>query len=389
MDTEYGNNNRNFVFDESDSIILDDYFLVNDRDFKGVSRILRYDDIDFVNNKVYFEDLLGGTYIASFDPDTEEGVLTLDQGTYTFFISSDTLIMDLNNDGHPGSGEAIFNLPDGSYIDFGPEFLISIVTPERLLTEKNGDETTQFSVLFDTTVDLDITSPQGTVFQLFSYPGGIRKGVTLYGIEFELKRKSDADELTIALPGEPAQQYYDTNYGYYDSTSSSATAKVYVSLEPGTFQELQNQLVQPLCGNKVLDPGEGCDPPGSLCAENEQAGICAYDCTYCEVQGIVCGNFLLEEGEQCETNGDCSLDEKCNSCVCVPLPEAICGNDLIDVGEECERTIDCPDEYVCRECSCISYLAEVQVPAPQGVVQIVERRRSIAERFFSWFLDLL
>jgi hypothetical protein len=132
-------------------------------------------------------------------------------------------------------------------------------------------------------------------------------------------------------------------------------------------------LPQPDCGNNVLDPGEVCDPPGSItCPPGSPAG--AFLACNAECQCPTCGNGIVEAGEQCDPPGSITCPEgspagaflacggNCTCPVlvstttttvvpvttttspgCVPQPEntkAAC-NDRID--NDCDGLIDCLD----------------------------------------------
>jgi hypothetical protein len=57
------------------------------------------------------------------------------------------------------------------------------------------------------------------------------------------------------------------------------------------------QVPPPTCGDGNLDPGETCDPPGSVPAlPPSNINVCRADCTYC-------GDGLLQAPETCDTGG--------------------------------------------------------------------------------------
>ncbi|PIN75047.1 hypothetical protein COV18_04785 [Candidatus Woesearchaeota archaeon CG10_big_fil_rev_8_21_14_0_10_37_12] len=378
----YGNRGRNFVFVEAanlgaPNINVNDYLLVNSRDWLGVSHVLRLDQI--TTNQVYFEDLGGNQRQAVFDSATGEGDLIMSEGTYHFRVTGNQLAIDQNNDNTVNGGEAAFHLPGGTYIDFGPGFTVSIITPQRLLEEQVTDEVTQFDITFGSNIDLDVSSPQGTVFELHGSGSGVREGMTLYGIHFRWDQESDSDDLRITVPGARARQ-----------VRGGATAQVYLTLERDRWMTpAQQQSPAAVCGNRLKENGEYCDPPGSLCAQNEQGGVCADDCKSCAITPpAVCGNRLLERGEQCESRGDCAQTEDCQNCNCVPLPKAVCGNNLLDLGEQCEKDVDCLGGLVCRGCMCVPQpRLDVQTPTAPVAAQPVQQPNVIA-KFFLWIAGL-
>ncbi len=115
------------------------------------------------------------------------------------------------------------------------------------------------------------------------------------------------------------------------------------------------------CGNKVLDPGEQCDPPGAACKDAKGSpGTCNANCK-CDIKP--CGNKRLDPGEQCDPPGiDCKDAKgnkgKCNAnCKCDTKP-AKCGNKKLDPGEQCDPPgSDCKDakgnKGICSDiCAC-------------------------------------
>ncbi|MBI4146131.1 hypothetical protein HY489_02220 [Candidatus Woesearchaeota archaeon] len=346
----YGIKGRDFIFVEAGAlgapnIPLDTYFLVNSKnDVFGSSHVLRYDR--FEGNVAYFEDLAGDVRSASVDPTTMQGRLLVGDGQYIFQVGAGNAIaMDQTNDGAVNGGEARFVFQGGSRADFGPGFTVSIITPERLFDEPAGDEVTTFTILFGGNVDLNVPSPQGTVFELHSSSGGHRQGLTRYGILFDWDTESDADSLRIVMPGGGGV------------VKSGTFGQVFITLE-------RQKLVKPTqvpappakCGDSIITKPEFCDPPGSVCSTQLfERGACSADCARCVVTPkAACGNNLIEPPEQCEKNVDCGPGMMCNICKCVAAPPAVCGNGVIEPPEVCERNADCGAGKACAGCNCVA-----------------------------------
>ncbi len=380
-----GNRGRDFIFKEAaapgaPNIDLHDYFLVSSRNtIQGVSNVLIYDSIS--GNTVYFKDLAtGNQFSAVFDPGTGEGQLLVSEGTYRFFVGAgNALAMDQTNDGDINGATADFVFSGGTRAEFTPGCAsVDIVTPSRLFSEPAGDETTTFDITFGSQIDLFVPSPQVTVpgysFELQSAGGGVKQGLTKYGILFTWDQESHSDDLTLVIPG-----------GYVRSAPrGGAGAEVFITLER---QKLMKKPEVPApaarCGDKIITPPEYCDPPGSQCADQfKRTGICAPDCASCVYQPpAVCGNKLIDKGEECELTADCPAGFGCSSCKCVPLPQPVCGNNLLEKGEQCENAVDCGAGYNCINCFCS--------PSPAAGQATGEAPRpNIFARFFAWIARL-
>lgn len=411
----YGNNGRDFIFVEAPNagapnIQVNDYFLVSSRnaipDITAVSNVLRYDTIQ--DNVVYFEDLSGGSRQATFDTATMEGTLNVGEGSYRFVVGAgNALAMDQTNDGNINGAEARWRFPGGTLADFGPGFNIKIITPRRLFDDYNADETTEFNIVFGPNIDLNVPSPQAPIFNLVSEGGGIDQGLTKYGILFTLDDNSKSDKLELTIPGS------------YSVVKGGAGAEVFITLDrPALVKEIPGPVVS-VCGDRIISPGEYCDPAGSPCAGAGafERGICAADCKTCAVQPRavcgdgkvtspetcevnadcpvgkwcdscscvgkpVCGNGVKESGEMCESNAQCGAGLECYSCLCVPPPT--CGNNLIEQGEMCEKNADCLNGQVCGGCQCF-YPNAGKAPSmqyPEGT------QPNVFVRFWSWLKNL-
>ncbi len=381
----YGNNGRDFIFVEAGApgapnIDIGDYLLVNSKDdVQGDSRILRYKN--FQGGIVYFEDVGSGSQLqATTSGAPPEGDLLAGQGTYHFVVGAgDAIAMDQTNNGAISGNEARFIMIGGSKIDFGPGFTVTIITPSKLFDEPAGDEKTDFDITFGGNIDLVVPSPQATVpgytFKMISSGGGVKQGLTKYGILFTLDTDSDSDDLKLIVPGAPAS-----------SSKGGATADVYITLEREKLMkkpQVSVPLPPPVCGNRIITQNEYCDPPGSLCVDQfKRTGVCAANCLGCEyIPPAQCGNKLLEKGEECESSGDCPAGFGCSGCKCMPLPRPVCGNNLLEGNEQCEHAVDCGPGYNCINCFCSPLPPPVEAPAP------VAKPNMIA-RFFAWLASL-
>ncbi|VVB81915.1 Uncharacterised protein [uncultured archaeon] len=377
----YGNKGRNFVFVEAPNpgapnINVNDYVLLNSKkDIQGVSNVLMYKGVSA--GVANFDDLTGARRSSTVDPATNEGQLMVGEGTYRFVVGAGgSIAMDQTNDGQINGAEAVFVLPGGSRIDFGPGFVVTITTPSRLFSEPMGDENTQFNIVFGGDINIVVPSPQVTVpgydFKMVSESGDVSKGMTKYGILFSLQKDHSA-ELRMTVPGAQVR-----------ATKGGAQAEVYITLERQNLMK-KTEVPAPAakCGDGIVVPPEYCDPPGSLCADYfKRKGTCSADCSMCEFKApTVCGNKLLEKGEECESSGDCPANFECKSCKCVALPAPVCGNKLLEKGEQCEADADCPIGYSCSKCNCV-YSAPVQVPSP-----VVQTPNFLA-RLFTWLASL-
>jgi len=338
-----------------------DYFLVTSRNsVQGVSQVYRYNRAEA--GTIYIDDLSSGNQrAASFDPGTGAGQLLTGEGTYKFVIGPDNkMAMDQTNNNKIDGDEAQWVFPGGTRADFGPGFTVRIITPRRLFDDATTDEVTKFNIVFGSDIDLVVPSPQTTLpgyeFKLISSSGGVRQGLTKYGILFTWDKDSDSDELDLIIPGARARSF-----------KGGAQGEVYITLERERMMKPlpQYALPPPVCGNAIIDSGEFCDPPGSDCADPYfgRSGVCADDCKACALPE--CGNGFIEVGEECESNADCVQGYLCNGCKCEMIPLPVCGNMLLENGEQCEQDVDCGLGADCSGCVCVpTFEPVIEVPAP-------------------------
>jgi len=383
MPGTYGNKGRNFVFVEAaapgaPNIMLQDYFLVNSKmNVNGVSNVLQYDAIDTTNFRVIFKDLAGATRDVTYDAGTMSGDLLVGEGTYHFVIGAgNALAMDQTNNGAISGNEAVFVLPGGSWVDFGPGFMLTVTTLSRLFDEPMGNENTNIMLTFAGYAGLTVPSPQVTVpgytFQLVSEEPGVKQALTKWGILFTWDHDNDNDNLKLTVPGAYAGS----------APRGGATGNVYITFNPKLKKPAaQAPAGPPKCGDALITKPEYCDPPGSPCADQfRRTGTCSADCMLCEFKAPqVCGNKLLEKGEDCESSADCIVGYACADCKCKAIPPPVCGNQMIDPGEQCEKAVDCGPGYNCINCFCSAMSPVVEKPAPTS---------NIFARFFAWLASL-
>ena len=384
----YGIKGRDFVFVEAanagaPNIDLGDYIALSSRNTRqGVSHIVRFDNVDPAGT-IRFEDLGGGSKQATFNPATGEGQLLMGEGTYKFRLTGNMLAMDQTNDNSISGDEANFVLPGGSRLDFGPGFVVKLITPRENFDDATADEVTRFNIVFGDDIDVVVPSPQNTIpgytFELQSAGGGVKQGLTKYGALFTWDKDSGrADDLKIIVPG-----------AYARSVMGGATGEVYITFERSKLMRTPEQPRAPArCGDGIITPPEYCDPPGSFCSGTQpfERGECAADCMKCDVRAPAqCGNNLLENGEECESAGDCAVGFDCQGCKCAPLPAAVCGNNLIENGEDCENDFDCAPGWSCDSCKCVSAPKIIEVPAPPPPPPTFA---DVLRGFWSWLTSL-
>ncbi|HPA56400.1 MAG TPA: hypothetical protein PLX56_02845 [bacterium] len=142
--------------------------------------------------------------------------------------------------------------------------------------------------------------------------------------------------------------------------------------------EVQDDAVDPVCGNATVETGEVCDGGEIDCAKLDSAkwgsgkAACKADCSgYDEancVEIVLCGNETVDTGEECDGTGslcselgmgyltgvaECTADCKFDTSTCLPQ----CGNGELEEGEECEYKEDeeTQDSISCHKLSWLEY----------------------------------
>lgn len=89
-----------------------------------------------------------------------------------------------------------------------------------------------------------------------------------------------------------------------------------------------------ICGDGTIGPGEDCDPPGSVCANQV---TCTPDCTCPEP---VCGDGVIDPGEECDPGSPLSFCDCLDNCRCATTEPGCC-----ECGDNgCTESVgtDCP-----------------------------------------------
>jgi len=73
-----------------------------------------------------------------------------------------------------------------------------------------------------------------------------------------------------------------------------------------------------VCGDGTIGPGEDCDPPGSVCADQS---TCTPECTCPEP---LCGNGMVDPGEACDPTAPVSICPCLQDCTCETIGPLCC-----------------------------------------------------------------
>jgi Lysyl oxidase len=112
-------------------------------------------------------------------------------------------------------------------------------------------------------------------------------------------------------------------------TTTSTTLVTTTTLAASTSTTLvTTTTLAPRCGDGVINqPGETCDPPGSVPA-SPGGNVCRADCTYC-------GDGVANNGEACDDGNGDDGDSCRNDCTC-PSGDSVCANPLLGIAATCK-----------------------------------------------------
>jgi hypothetical protein len=83
------------------------------------------------------------------------------------------------------------------------------------------------------------------------------------------------------------------------TATPTATVTATVTATPTATPTPTSTPTPPVCGNGVVEPGETCDPPGSIAGQN--GNRCRADCT-------VCGDGIVQPPESCDDGNSAQCD---------------------------------------------------------------------------------
>ena len=143
---------------------------------------------------------------------------------------------------------------------------------------------------------------------------------------------------------------------------------------------------KPRCGDKRVNvENEQCDPPGKICVNNGQPGLCQKDCT-CE--SYTGGKQSTSQETTPPTEAQSETESKTQT-ETLPAtnqqpqtkpskpeepprsPILSCGDKVIQSGEECENNTDCTPPQTCQQCACTT-----------------TQQKSIFTRFWRWLNNI-
>ncbi len=200
----YGRGSSELHSRETGGFFIDkgDYLIVtSDSGASGITSVLRYASNDPTQRLAYFQDLAGGTYTAPYN-EAGLGALRVHGTQYLLAIdlSSESLSVDLSNDGALGTGSAHIRLLGGGLLELGTpsssSASVTLRTQRRFFNERGSDETSTF--VFSPSygrLDVTVASPR-----MLRDKDGLEKGLTTYGVFVVLDARRHPQRLFVAYP---------------------------------------------------------------------------------------------------------------------------------------------------------------------------------------------
>lgn len=233
----WGDADQDFIWTESANpavfnIDQKDYFLVTSgNDIGQYSSIILYDSIDFAENKIQLRDLAGGTKDATFDA-AGFGTVVLNGKPTDFYVSLVApypITVDLTQNGAINGAAAQMVTRGGVRLQFAGAGTVNVIVPRRLFHDEPpaADETTTFTI-GQAGGEITLTVANQATLTLQSADGGIKYGMTNFGLEFQWLEDKEPEELKIGMPGaQIAQPFANKPY----TSGGQAGSYVVVTLE--------------------------------------------------------------------------------------------------------------------------------------------------------------
>ncbi|MBS3128004.1 hypothetical protein J4410_02575 [Candidatus Woesearchaeota archaeon] len=197
-----------FCIPQGSSIVLTDR-----NSHSGVTQIVQYTDINTGERSVTFQDLDGSqqtkTYSGTLGSDAFAD-LVFGGNSYKVFIGDDTdnyaVAIDMNKDGDVGSDEVKVVVRGGGILDLGStntpsgDFDVTLTTEASEIEDSSSDEVITWRIEDRGSGKLGITLADQTDLTLESEDGH-KKGITNFGVRFDLDDTTVGEKLTINYPG--------------------------------------------------------------------------------------------------------------------------------------------------------------------------------------------
>ncbi len=196
-----GANNADFDITQGDLFVV-----TSGTDIKASSNVLEFDEADVSGGTAYFVDLSGASRSEPFDTATGKGILNVGGNQYDFFVdlaSPNNVVIDLDNDGNFESDKVDIVILGGGRIQIGntagATLNLDFHTPERLFDEATSDEEVDINIVSDGN-DINLEVSTSSTLDLEKDNDDIMKGMTPFGVLFQLDDESEPSQLVIDFP---------------------------------------------------------------------------------------------------------------------------------------------------------------------------------------------